>query len=494
MIRKINILLLAVIISLDASAQSVDEKIANAMNWSDWFALDSIYNATPKDSINGFLEIFSRCLLGNRLNRPDVSIPAFQELLNTQSENLGVGNLVSSAYMFGMDLSRVGQNEAAAAMTKAVLESAKQYLDSATIVGLTSTANRYAELSVFRPYQIEYPDALAATVPFEIVPVGPKDKNAVLMHLRESYMNGIEADITFDTGAGTNIISPEMAEKYNLTPLDGTRITVAGIAARDGYIAMAKELKIGNITVRDVPFTVISMPSGNDEADRYIDSSNIVLGSELMLQLKDLTIDFANRQITVPTVVPERSGVAPNICFSSTMNMLAKGVVASSPMLVCLDSGDASFGSSGRNFFEANKDYITTHARLDSVREAGIGGVIYSQCYKVPDMSVSLGGSTVCVPEFTVKTAEKAMRADYDCILGVKSMMLFGKVRFNMVDFVLTTEPSANSVVSYTPQHGICDFKVSKDKGISAFQALGIIAVGVGRTLINPNAPAIPDL
>ncbi len=86
------------------------------------------------------------------------------------------------------------------------------------------------------------------------------------------------------------------------------------------------------------------------------------------------------------------------------------------------------------------------------------------------------------------------MRADYDCILGVKSMMLFGKVRFNMVDFVLTTEPSANSVVSYTPQHGICDFKVSKDKGISAFQALGIIAVGVGRTLINPNAPAIPDL
>ena len=88
--------------------QSSDEKIAEAMNNSDWFALDSLYQTEPKDSISEFLEIFSRCLIGNRLNRPDVSIPAFTELFNTQSENLDLGNLLNSSIMFAMDLSKIG--------------------------------------------------------------------------------------------------------------------------------------------------------------------------------------------------------------------------------------------------------------------------------------------------------------------------------------------------------------------------------------------------
>ncbi|MDE6581615.1 MAG: hypothetical protein K2K47_03700, partial [Duncaniella sp.] len=88
MLRRILLYALFSIISSSGYSQSIDEKIGNAMNHSDWFALDSLYNSVPKDSIHPFLEIFSRCLIGNRLNRPDVSIPAFQELFNTQSEYL----------------------------------------------------------------------------------------------------------------------------------------------------------------------------------------------------------------------------------------------------------------------------------------------------------------------------------------------------------------------------------------------------------------------
>ena len=95
------------------SAKTADEKIAEAMNSSDWFTLDSLYRTEPKDSISDFLEIYSRCLLGNRLNRPDVSIPAFGELFNTQSSNLDLGLLLASAHLFSMDLSRTGDNEKA---------------------------------------------------------------------------------------------------------------------------------------------------------------------------------------------------------------------------------------------------------------------------------------------------------------------------------------------------------------------------------------------
>lgn len=328
MLRKVVLTVLASIVSLSAWPRSVDEKIANAMSASDWFALDSIYNVTPKDSINPFLEVFARCLLGNRLNRPDVSIPAFQELLNTQSESLGLGNLLSSASMLGMDLSRVGRNADAAAVMSSVVDATRQYLDSTTVANLSDAARRFGALAQYEPYRVEMPQTATAYIPFEVRPVGPAGKGSVMMHTVGSTVNGKEADIVFDTGAGANVMSPEMAERYGLIPLEGAAVTVAGVERQEGYVAIAREMRLGDIVVRDVPFVVVELSSRNEEADKYMGGFNIIVGSELMLRLKDLTIDFVKGHIAVPTVAPERSGARANMCFSSGMNLLTGGEVA----------------------------------------------------------------------------------------------------------------------------------------------------------------------
>ena len=137
-------------------AQTYDDRIAGAMNSGDWFSLDSIYTAAPKDSISGFLEVFSRCLIGNRLNRPDVSIPAFTELFDTQSANLDLGNLLNSSVMFAMDLSRTGNNASAASMLTSILDSTRRYLDSAAISGMQKYIDKYAALSAYKPYGIDW--------------------------------------------------------------------------------------------------------------------------------------------------------------------------------------------------------------------------------------------------------------------------------------------------------------------------------------------------
>ncbi|WP_297071376.1 retropepsin-like aspartic protease [uncultured Duncaniella sp.] len=490
--KKYVIICIMFVAGLKFSAQTIDEKIGKAMNESDWFALDSMYRTTPKDSIDPFLEVFSRCLLGNRLNRTDISIPAFQELLSTYS--LDISNLASSIYMYGMDLSREGRNAEAASMINDIVSQTRQYLDSVTINRLTTTANRYSALSAYKPYQIEFPDGKEAIIPFTIVPVGPTEKGSVLMHLTQSYINGEEADITFDTGAGSNMISIEMAKRLNLIPLDSATITVIGVDRREGYIAIAKELKIGNIIVRDVPFTVISLSSDNKEADQYIECFNIVVGSELMLHLKDLTIDFFKRHITVPTAAPKRTDRPSNLCFSPTMNLLTKGTVLNTDLLMCIDSGDASYGSLNNDFYSANADYIKSHATLDSIREAGIAGVIVTECYKVPGMPVCIGGHMVFPPELTVKLGTDVMIGDYECNIGIKTLMLYQKVRFNLVDFVLTTKSAINSSLVFPTKYNIPDFKFSKEKSLNLWQAIGIIGVGVARGMINPNAPMNPDL
>ncbi len=419
-------------------AQTPDEKIAEAMNNSDWFALDSLFQTEPKDSISEFIEIFSRCLIGNRLNRPDVSIPAFAELFNTQSENLDLGNLLNSSMMFAMDLSRIGDNKAAAKMLSSILSSIRTHLDSATIAGIQQYINQYEALSEYNPYKITFENS-SGTVPFEIIPVGTEKNNSVLIHLRNTSINGIDADVTFDTGAGVNIISDSLARKYNLIPLEAST-TVFGAGLQNGSYAIAKKLKIGDITVSDVPFYVINITANNEEADQYIDCFSIVVGSELMLQLKDLTIDFVNHEIIVPKEAPIRSQVSPNMCFSSGMNLLGKGIIRGNHMLMNIDTGDASFGSLGQDFFENNKEYITTHFKLDTIRGAGIGGVHISECYRMTDTPLKIGNNRVEVPEMVVILQ---MNTDgiygYECNLGLKSLMLFSKVRFNLVDFVLTT-------------------------------------------------------
>lgn len=420
-------------------SQSSDEKIADAMNNSDWFALDSLYQTEPKDSISDFFEIFSRCLIGNRLNRPDVSIPAFTELFNTQSENLDFGNMLNSSMMFAMDLSRIGDNKTAAKMLSSTLDSIRTHLDSTTIAGVQQFINQYKALSKYDPYKITFKNS-SGTIPFKIVPVGPEKNNSVLIHLKDSYINGAEADITFDTGAGVNIISESLALKYNLIPLEASS-TVGGVGIQNGKYAIAKELKIGDMIVTDVPFYVIDITTNNEEADKYIDCFNIVLGSELMLQLKDLTIDFANNKITVPSVAPKRSQASPNMCFSSNMNLLSKGIVQGNKMLMNIDTGDASYGSLDKRFFENNKEYITTHCKLDTIRGAGIGGVHISKCYRIQNIELELGNSKLSVPEMVVLLENNTggVLYSYQCNLGLKSLMLFRKVRFNLVDFVLTT-------------------------------------------------------
>ena len=254
----------------------------------------------------------------------------------------------------------------------------------------------------------------------------------------------------FDTGCASSIISPEMAEKYGLIPLDGTKVSVDGVGKKDGYLAIAKELQLGNITVKDVPFTVASMSlsSVNEEGARYADAVNIILGNDLMLQLKDITVDFVTNNLTVSSEATAKTDAKPNMCFADTRNLLCKCEIQDNPLLMLLDSGDASYGTLGEEFFEHNKQFVVDNGTKTTVRQAGIGGVKFNERYLLSDMKLSLGGHAVEIPEIDVRTRkeEGAGSESEGGVLGLRSLMLYSSVRFNFVDFVLTTGlPRINS-------------------------------------------------
>ncbi len=435
--KKLIIITTTVLSFFTAMAQSIDERIGAAMNSSDFFGLYDIYHDAPKDSINPFLEVFSRCLLGNRFNRPDISIPAFDELLKNQAEYLDLNLLLQSSVMFSMDLSRVGKNEEAYNLLSSVLSTACQTVDSASLTPYANMAAQYKALTKYSPYLISI-DGNMGTIPFDTVPTGKSGSQQYLMQITDARINGNPVKITFDTGAGVNVITDSLAKAYRLEFLDAD-VAATGVATSSGRYAIARELKLGNITVKDVPFYVIDIRSHNDEADKYIDVLEFIVGSELMLQLKDVTLDFSAKEIHVPEVAATPSDMRPNMCFSSEMNLVTESEINRQPVMMKLDSGDAGFGRLNKYFYEANKEYLTSHCQSDTVNMAGVGGVWSVLCYKLPDATMTLGGNSVTVPLFDVQTEQHGSYMEENN-LGIKSMMLFRKIRFNLVDMVLTTE------------------------------------------------------
>ena len=421
-----------------ARAQSIDERIGAAMNSSDYFGLFDIYYNASKDSINPFLEVYSRCLIGNRFNRPDISIPAFDELLKTHSEQLDLNLLISSSVMYSMDLSRVGRNEDAHNLLSSVLTAAYQAVDSASLAPFANMKAQYKALTRYAPYTVSFVGE-KGVIPFDTIRTGKPESKQYLMRIADAKINGTAAKITFDTGAGVNVITDSLANVYGLELLDAD-VSAAGVSTSTGRYAIAKELKLGNITVRDVPFYIINICSHHEEADKYIKALEIVVGSELMLQLKDVTLDFTAKEIQVPRTVSAPSGVRPNMCFSSGMNLLASAEVNRQPILFNLDSGNASYGRLNKAFFEANKEYLTTHCQSDTVNQAGVGGVWSVLCYKLQDATLTIGGNSVTLPVVEVQTEQHEAGYLDENNLGLKSMMLFRKVRFNLVDMVLTIE------------------------------------------------------
>lgn len=487
-------LVLSLIIIVSAScihARSYNEHIAAAMNTGNWLALDSIYRTASRDSILPFLEVYSRGLIGNRLNRPDISIPAFEELLQSHTSSLDLSNMLNSAVMLSMDLSKTGDNASASAVITSMLDASRQYLDSAAIAGMQQYIDIYTALSAYNPYTISFEND-KGRIPFRFVSVGNPKKKSVLMQLDNSSINGIKTEITFDTGAGVNIISDSLAMKLNLIMTDAYN-TVAGIGRRKARYAIAKEMRIGDITVTDVPFLVLDMSTGNAEANQYMDCLNIIAGSELMLHLKDITIDFINREITVPSVAPTRSDTPANMCMSQSMNLITKVIVNNDRIWTCIDTGDSSFGYLNGTFFENNKEYVTANAVSDTIRTAGIGGIHIAECYRLGNVDISLGGETVTVPDIVVNLDKNPIGADYEFNIGLKSLMRFGRIRFNMVDFTISaesgTQPSDTDIM---PGHTAFTFK--KEKAPTMLQTIGFVATAIANGLLNTNAPAPPDL
>lgn len=443
--KKIILTLVFTLTAISPFAQTTDEKVGAMLNGGKWFELHEFYE-TNTDSINPFLDLFGKAMLAHFFNRPEEAVGHCSKLLN--NPQTGLANVASIGLLMCSDISKLGDNNQAAQTLEAISTSIAPYyehLDSAVIAAIKTDIAKYKALSRYKVSDIK-PFGAKAIIPFNLIAVGADSTKQEAMNICGS-INGHNCRMTFDTGAGVNVVSDSMAVAMGLDIMD-VELTAGGIGLQSAKLAMAKELTIGGLTVYNVPFYVMTLLSGNSEADKYMKHFQIVVGRNIMETVKHLTIDFENKTI----VVMEKSDIPTmekaNLCLgSSGCYKLLCRTFNGTPMILNPDTGDAFFGSLYPNMIPEIKKNRSLQLAPKKMRMAGAGGVLESQYYNITELPLTVGNVSITIPQMPLLASSEANNPEYDGRMGLASFMLFKKVRFDLSRMIMLPADTATHAV-----------------------------------------------
>lgn len=431
MIMKRNILgaIAAIFFCGISHAQTIDERIGEAMNSESWYELKELYDAHGQEIQTPFLRPLSEYYIAHFFNRPDTALHYGNILLEKYQAELG-GSVGSVMYFMADDAVRSGYPEYAGEILHAYNEACRQA--GLSDMSFEELEQQYNALARCGGFKVEKPEK-DVIIPFVYHSGNRKDPVSISVN---AEINGKKMCFNYDTGAGVNVMSHELASKLGITPIDSTGIKVKGVTTMKSRFAIADSIKLGDIVYRNVPFQIIDFSTGNAEADAKMRDTGLqcVLGSQTMMPLGEIWFDFASSCLVVPAVPSPRPDYAPNM-YRDAANAFVVNVydyASGSNIDAVLDTG-ASYGGHTFKYYDKNRSLFEGVVPTDTIRYAGAGGVGYSKvCYK--DMKYNIGGQTLRSDSATVSMEGSIQGEAHEMLLGLPEMTKFDRMIINFTD------------------------------------------------------------
>lgn len=410
-------------------AQTIDERIGEAMNSESWHELKELYDTHAQEIQAPFLRPLSEYFIAHFFNRPDTALYYGNILLEKYQANLG-GSVGSVMYFMADDAARSGNPEYAGQILHAYNEACKQAgLSDMNFEGLEQQYNALAGCGGFK---VERPKN-DVSIPLVYYSGNRKDPVSVYVN---AEINGKEMRCNYDTGAGVNVMSHELASELGINPIDSADIKVKGVNTITSKFAIVDSIKLGDIVYRNVPFQIIDFSTGNAEADAKMRETGLqcVLGSQTMMPLGEIWFDFASSCLIVPAEPSPKPDYAPNM-YRDAANYFVVNVydyASDSNIEAVLDTG-ASYGGHTFKYYDKNRSLFEGVVPADTIRYAGAGGVGYSKvCYK--DMQYNIGGQTLRSDSASVSMEGTIQGETHDMLLGLPDMTKFDRMIINFTD------------------------------------------------------------
>ncbi|MBE6286970.1 MAG: hypothetical protein E7099_02090 [Mediterranea massiliensis] len=428
---KIILFIVALIFSLPSLKAQTEEdgRIAQSLNTSDWFELKRVYDKADKEKLMPMLRVFAESMIASQFNQPEKATIAIRELMNTYGNEIGVANMLGMGFLLASNEAKQGKYADAARTLSNIITAFEPHTDSTSLVLHREYEQQYRILA-----QYQGVNQIASTaeedyhIPFRLDSIGPIDKRALTIMI-PAEVNQQRQDIVFDSGAGVNIVSTKAAERLGLDQYV-TPTQVTGVSTQNGTLAVAKEMQLGNLTLKNVPFYVVDISSGVDSIDAYLSHLDMIIGVKFIQTMKEVQIDFEKNEFILPHQLSSlQANETSNMAEGTSGLFVIEGKGNGERLLFNFDTGAGS-STLDKKYYELHKEYLTTHCKVDTLRSAGTGGIRIEQAYILPHFSLEINGTSHTFPQILVATKGSEVDLNYGN-LGMDYFLNFKKIIFN---------------------------------------------------------------
>lgn len=417
--KRLCLTISAVACVFAAAAQNADSLAGVYMNGEDWFALRR-HVEQRRGEMSPFFVTFSEALVYGYFNRPQESCEAIDRLIDDYGDELGFDNVMSMTVQKALTLGNSGRNAEAAAAIGRFRERMADRLTAEQTAMLRSQETLCGELSRYRLF-VRADERATVDIPFRFDTLN--ERNAYMMVL-DGELNGRPFDVVFDTGAGVNVVSPEVAERCGMEFLDAA-VSAAGITSAAGRIAVAREFRLGGVVLENVPFYVLDLRTGNEQADEYLSRLQVIMGVPTMDALGNIRLDIGRKVMTVSDrpFDDDDTGWADLCCVNGNMRIEARQPDGGR-LTFTLDTGSQS-SSFNPNYYIRNRERLEAAGHRDSIGVAGFGGAVRTEVLTIPYERIEVGGHMCYLCNVAVHLPDNAAGHMFNRLDGTLGLDLF---------------------------------------------------------------------
>lgn len=435
------------------AAQSANERVTTLINENRWFDLQRELQVTS-DSLSPMLRTMSTALAKHYLNQPEAAIQSITTLLNQHQQEIGTENALNMAFLIGVNLARQGKYKDAAEHIQGLRAQLKaQQVDNSQTTGIQEVADRYKIYDDIGNICQPLHPAGTYSIPFFINNKIHEKKGGFIA--MDGLLNRMPKHLIFDTGAGLNIISSKDADECGLRRIDH-HVNMLGIGMQLGQVAIADTLRIGETIWQNVPFLIVDIVTGNAEIDKVMDKGlSPVIGLPILLPMKEVQIDFVKHTLTIPETPSPMPFEYSNMILKDNEGLRVESYDEhGKPLQMYLDTGSALCIMSA-HWYSNHKDEVQAAGIPDSLRMAGVGGVVMQHSYLMKDMTFQIGTGKILLDSINIGTGidlhtkQPLVNAPItapgeDGVIGLELLEKAARVIINLQDMYIDVVPRKN--------------------------------------------------
>lgn len=421
-------------IAMGARAQAADMRVGELLNSSDWFTLEKEYSLL-KDSVQTpMLRLMSEALLGYYFNRPDETVACVDSLLRHHQEELGLGNITSMLMVRSAAEAKRGNYVVAADMLKDFVSQLRAQGVEMDYTPIDRAVQHYNYSSNNPPMSVVRPksdaviamtnDSIVLKIENDTVPRGTTLQVPVVVGDKEFQA-------IFDTGAGSTFMSAAFAEKAGVSVVADSFLIQGGRQVY-GYWGFMDSMRLGGITVRNIPVAINPDTTLNKVAD-----IDFLIGADLMALLGEVQIFPHDGKMVVPAQPTAKPAGGSNMYMDGS-SLIIKGESGGKTYGFLFDTGNGMAALS-YSFYERNKAEIDMKAKRVRRLTGGVGAVEERDMLVLPVWTLSFGGRRLEFRDMVV-TLEGDKLVPHAGNIGMALVNQFEKVTINFDDCFVAFE------------------------------------------------------